>query len=111
MWTAIRSIFSSIRLHKVVGNNEVGIESLVDETLLLQPVYLAADILDVELAGRVDIGAVADHLLDRQVGIFSDDLQERLGLVVDRRLAMRDRGQDHIAVSYTHLTLPTNREV
>src|SRR3981189_381955 len=88
----------SIRLHIVFGNDRVCIESLVDETLFLQPCDLVADILDVELAVGIDVGAVADHLLDRQVGVFRDDLQQRLCCVVDRRLAAGDGGQNDIVI-------------
>jgi len=38
------------------------------------------------------------HLLDREVGVFGDDLQERLCLVVDRCLAVLHRRQNHIVV-------------
>ena len=53
----------SIRLHIFLGDNRVGRKSLVDEALLLQPFDLVGDIPDVELAFRVDIGAIADDLL------------------------------------------------
>src|SRR6266849_5414670 len=63
----------SIRLHIVLGDDRIGREPLVHKTLFLQPAYLVADIFDVELAVGIDIGAVADHLLDRQIGVFGDD--------------------------------------
>src|ERR1700704_5853290 len=88
----------SIRLHIVFGNDRVGIESLVDETLFLQPRDLVADIPNIELAVGVDIGAVADHLLDRQVGVFRDDLQQWFCLIVDGRPALGDSGQNHIVI-------------
>src|SRR5216684_7330695 len=62
----------SIRLHIVLGDDRIGREPLVHKTLFLQPAYLVADIFDVELAVGIDIGAVADHLLDRQIGVFGD---------------------------------------
>src|SRR5271163_4113124 len=64
-----------VRLHELFRNNRVGIESLVDKASALQPFDLVVDIFDVELALPIDIGAIADHLLDRQIGIFGDDLQ------------------------------------
>src|ERR1700687_4142337 len=72
---------ASIRLHIVFGNDRVGREPLVHKTLFLQPVDLVADIFDVELAVGVDIGAIADHLLDRQGGVFRGYLQEWVLLV------------------------------
>src|SRR4051812_3660603 len=96
IWSAISSI--SIRLHVIFCDDRIDRKSLIDESLLLQPAELVGDVVDVEPAFRVDIGAVADHLLDRQVGVFGDDLEQRLGLVVDRGYAVLHRGQDHVVV-------------
>src|SRR5947199_10646449 len=98
MWSAIRSMAASIRLHILVGYDRVGTKSLVDETLLLQPADLVCHVPHVELAVRIDIGAVADYLLEGKVGVFRDDLQQWFCLVVDRRLATGDGRQDHIMV-------------
>ena len=73
-------------------------KSLVDETLLLQPFDLVADILHIQLAVGIDIGAVAHDLLDRQVGVFGDDLKQRLCGVVDLGLAVLHGRQDHVVI-------------
>src|SRR3954453_17880777 len=98
IWSAIRSIQALVRLHIFAGNDRVDAESLVDKTLFLQPRDLVADVLDVEFAVGIDIGAVAHHLLDRQVGVFGDDVQQRFCLVRDRRLAVGDAGEDHVVI-------------
>src|SRR5581483_9184862 len=89
---------SSIRLHIGLVDDGLRIKTLVDEALLLQPFDLVVDVLHVELAVGIDIGAIADHLLDRQVGVFGDDLEQRLRLVVDDGLAVLHRGQDHVVI-------------
>src|SRR5207253_2029076 len=61
--TGCRSI-TSIRLHIFFRDDGVDAKSLVDKTLLLQPFDLVADVFHVELAVGIDIGAIADHLLD-----------------------------------------------
>src|SRR6266700_3785978 len=78
----------SIHLHIFLRDDRVRRKSLVDKTLLLQPRDLVVDVPDVEFAVRVDISAIADHLLDRQIGVFGDDLQQRFCLVVDMGLAI-----------------------
>src|SRR5262245_1046351 len=88
----------SIRLHIFLRDNGIDRKPLVDKALLLQPFDLVADILHVELAVGIDIGAVAHHLLDRQVGIFGDDLEQRLCLIVDLSLAILHRRQDHVMI-------------
>ena len=69
----------SIRLHKIPGQDRIDRKSLVDKTLPLQPFDLVGDIVHIELAVGIDIGAVADHLFEREIGVFGDDLQERPG--------------------------------
>src|SRR5579859_3581419 len=84
----------SIRLHEILVDDGVRAKTLVDKALALQPFDLVVDILDVELAIGIDVGAVADHTLDREIGVFRDDLEQRLGLVVDGGLAVLYRSEE-----------------
>src|SRR5215472_831390 len=93
-----RALYASIRLHIGLVDDGIGIEPLVDKALLLQPFDLVVDVLDVELAARIDIGAVADDLLEGQVGVFGDDLEQRLCLLVDDGIAVLHRGENHVMI-------------
>src|SRR3954463_11565638 len=101
MWLAIRSIgcvLLSIRLHEFFCDDRIRVEALVGKTLLLEPFDLIVDVLHIQLAVGIDIGAIADHLLDREVRILGDDLQQRLCLVIDRRDAILHRGKDDVVI-------------
>src|SRR6185312_16393999 len=54
-----------IRLHEILVDDGTGVKPLVDKTLPLQPFDLVVDVLHIELAVGIDIGAIAGHLLDR----------------------------------------------
>src|SRR5829696_9192876 len=49
---------ASIRLHIFLRDDRICPKSLVDKAMLLQPCDLVADVLDVELAVGIDIGAI-----------------------------------------------------
>jgi hypothetical protein len=57
----------SIRLHEILVDDRIRIKTLIHETLALQPFDLVVDVPDVKLAVGIDIGAIADHLLDRKL--------------------------------------------
>ena len=65
-------------------------------------------------SGNPEEGELRPQLLDRfglSVDVKSpDQLEERME-VIKRRTKFDDKDSDFLTVSYTHLTLPTNREV